>query len=117
MDLVLLIPRVVLSSSAVVERQYKTLYRQSWVVKVGNPTTVAAGPEIIQSSRRWLSEVPLHCCDGADGSVCPCVFALIPLLGCVCRRGCGMAGDKETCPSFLSRLEGRVTYLVGGTGI
>lgn len=51
MDLVLLIPRAVLSSSAGVEHWHKTLYWQSWGVKVGYPTTVAAGPEIIQSSR------------------------------------------------------------------
>lgn len=45
------------------------------------------------------------------------VSALIPLLGCICRRGCGMAGEEEICPSFPSRLEGRWVYLVGGTGI
>lgn len=45
------------------------------------------------------------------------VFALIPLLSCICRRACRMAGDKDSSPSFPSRLEARWVYLVGGTGI
>lgn len=84
---------------------------------MGYPTTVAAGPEIIQSSRQWLLELALHGCDAADGLVCPCVFALIPLLGFICRKDCGMVGEEEACPSFPSKLEGRWVYLVGRTGI
>lgn len=46
---------------------------------MGYPTTVAAGPEIMQSSRQWLLEVAVDGCDAADDLVSACVFALIPL--------------------------------------